>query len=179
MRDATCPAIHAGLQAAEKGVPFMPLRGIIGTDLLRVRPDWEVIDDPLAEKGRRDPIVILPAIRPDVALFHALKADVHGNVWIGVQRELMTMAHASKATLVTVERIEKTDFLRDPVLAAGTIPGLYVTAIAEAPNGAWPVGLDNAYPPDAEALAAYAAAAATPEGFARWARDEIDVAVPA
>ena len=179
MRDATCPAIHAGLRAAETGVPFMPLRGIIGTDLLSVRPDWAVIDNPLAENGRRDPIVILPAIRPDVALFHALKADVHGNVWIGVQRELMTMAHASKATLVTVERIEKADFLRDPVLAAGTIPGLYVTAIAEAPNGAWPVGLDNAYPPDAEALAAYAAAAATPEGFARWARDAIDVAVPA
>jgi glutaconate CoA-transferase subunit A len=155
----------------------MPLRGIIGTDLLSVRPDWAVIDNPLAEKGRRDPIVILPAIRPDVALFHALKADVHGNVWIGVQRELITMAHASKTTLVTVERIEKTDFLRDPVLAAGTIPGLYVTAIAEAPNGAWPVGLDNAYPPDAEALAAYANAAATPEGFARWAR-RLDAAVP-
>ena len=147
MRDATCPAIHAGLQAAEKGVPFMPLRGIIGTDLLGVRPDWRVIDNPLANGGR-DPIVLLPAIRPDVTLFHALKADMHGNVWVGVQRELITMAHASKATLVTVERIERTDFLRDPVLAAGTLPGLYVTAIAEAPNGAWPVGLDNAYPPD-------------------------------
>src|SRR5262249_44810782 len=43
MWDATCPAIHAGLQASEKGVPFMPLRGIIGSDLLRVRPDWQVI----------------------------------------------------------------------------------------------------------------------------------------
>ena len=49
MRDATCPAIHAGLQAAEKGVPFMPLRGIVGTDLLGVRPDWRLIDNPLAE----------------------------------------------------------------------------------------------------------------------------------
>ena len=104
-----------------------------------------------------------------MTLFHALKADVHGNVWVGVQRELITMAHASRATLVTVERIEQGDFLRDPLLAAGTLPGLYVTAIAEVPNGAWPVGLDNAYPPDAEALAAYTAAAATPDGFARWA----------
>ena len=179
MWDATCPAIHAGLQAAEKGVPFMPLRGIVGSDLLNVRPDWRVIDNPLAEKGKRDPIVILPAIRPDVALFHALKADAQGNVWIGVQRELMTMAHASKATLVTVERIEDTDFLRDPALAAGTVPALYVTATAEARNGAWPVGLDNAYPPDAQALASYAAAAATPEGFARWAAKELDAAVPA
>ena len=47
IRDSTCPAIHAALQAAEKGVPFMPLRGLIGSDLLRVRPDWQVIDNPL------------------------------------------------------------------------------------------------------------------------------------
>ena len=110
MWDATCPAIHAGLQAAEKGMPFMPLRGIVGSDLLRVRPDWKVIDNPFAESGRRDPVVILPAIRPDVTLFHALKADSHGNVWIGVQRELMTMAHAARDALVTVERIEDGGF---------------------------------------------------------------------
>lgn len=168
MWDATCPAIHAGLQAAEKGVPFMPLRGIVGSDLLRVRPDWTVIDNPLAESGTRDPIVILPAIRPDVTLFHALKADRHGNVWIGVQRELMTMAHASKMALVSVEHIEDCDFLRDPALAAGTIPSLYITAIAEAKNGAWPVGLDNAYRADAKALSDYVAAAATADGFAHW-----------
>ena len=135
MWDATCPAIQAGLQAAEKGIPFMPLRGIIGSDLLRVRPDWKVIDNPLAESGMRDPIVILPAIRPDVTLFHALKADRQGNVWIGVRRELMLMAHASRQTLVTVERIEDGDFLQDPLLAAGTIPALYVTAIAR--GGEW------------------------------------------
>jgi glutaconate CoA-transferase, subunit A len=169
MWDATCPAIHAGLQAAEKGVPFMPLRGIIGSDLLRVRPDWVVIDNPLAESGTRDPIVILPAIRPDVTLFHALKADAEGNVWVGVQRELMTMVHASRIALVTVEQIQDADFLRDPALAAGTIPSLYITAIAQVQRGAWPVGLDNAYPADAKALAEYAAAAATAEGFARWA----------
>jgi glutaconate CoA-transferase, subunit A len=179
MRDATCPAIHAGLQAAEKGVPFMPLRGILGSDLLRVRPDWKVIDNPLAEDGARDPIVILPAIRPDVALFHALKADGQGNVWVGVQRELVTMAHASKTALVTVERIEDGDFLRDPELAAGIIPSLYITAIAQVQHGAWPIGLDNAYPADAQALAEYAAAAATSEGFAKWAAASADQFAPA
>src|SRR5712691_9649918 len=72
--DATCPAIHAALQAAEKGVPFMPLRGLIGSDLVKVRPDWRVIDNPFASgpfASGGDPIVLLPAIRPDVALFHA------------------------------------------------------------------------------------------------------------
>ncbi|HEX3499476.1 MAG TPA: CoA transferase, partial [Stellaceae bacterium] len=55
--DATCPAIHAALQAAEKGVPFMPLRGLIGSDLVTVRPDWRVIDNPFASGG--DPIILL------------------------------------------------------------------------------------------------------------------------
>lgn len=153
MIDATCPAIHAGLQAAEKGVPFLPLRGILGSDLLKHRPDWQVLDNPFAEGP--DPIVLIPALRPDVALFHAAKADRAGNVWIGVRRELMLMAHAAAVTLVTVERIEDRDFLADPETAAGTIPALYVTAVAEVPNGAWPVGLVGEYPPDAEALAAY------------------------
>src|SRR6202044_3520289 len=46
MKDATCPALHTAFQAAEKGVPFMPLRGIIGSDILAHRPDWRVIDNP-------------------------------------------------------------------------------------------------------------------------------------
>src|ERR1700739_3746687 len=49
-----------------------------------------------------DPIVFLPAIRPDIAVFHASKADREGNVWIGRRRELVTMAHAAERTPVTV-----------------------------------------------------------------------------
>src|SRR5271154_2920103 len=67
MRDATCPALHTAFQAAEKGVPFMPLRGILGSDILAPRPDWRVIDNPF---GENDPIVLLPAIHPDVVLIH-------------------------------------------------------------------------------------------------------------
>src|SRR5215208_3795057 len=56
--DATCPAILTGLTAAQKGVPFIPMRGLIGSDLLRVRPDWRVIENPF-EPG--DAIVAIPA----------------------------------------------------------------------------------------------------------------------
>jgi len=90
MKDATCPALHAALQAAEKGVPFMPLRGLIGSDVLKYRDDWKVIDSPF---GNSDPIVLLPAINPDVALFHAPMADEHGNVWIG--RHARTRHHGA------------------------------------------------------------------------------------
>ncbi len=138
MKDATCPALHAALQAAEKGVPFMPLRGLIGSDVLKYRDDWKVIDSPF---GNGDPIVLLPAIKPDVALIHAPMADRFGNVWIGRQRELATMAHAAEQTIATVEKIHDGNLLDDPVLAAGTLPGFYVESIAVAERGAWPLGL--------------------------------------
>src|SRR6185436_211520 len=127
MKDATCPALHAAFQASEKGVPFMPLRGVLGTDVLKRRPDWKVIDNPF---GNSDPIVLLPAIRPDVALFHAPMADHNGNVWIGRQRELVTMAHAAERTVVTVEKLHDGDLLADPTLAAGCIPGFYIETVA-------------------------------------------------
>ena len=174
MLDATCPAIHAGLQASEKGVPFMPMRGLIGSDLLRVRPDWQVIDNPLADNGVRDPIAIIPAIRPDIALFHAAKGDAHGNVWIGIRRELMLMAHASRSTIVTVEEIVEGNLLHDPALAAGTIPALYITAIAVAPGGAAPIGLADCYGADNAMLAAYAAAARSKAGFDEWLARHLD-----
>lgn len=177
MKDATCPAIHAGLQAAEKGLPFMPLRGILGSDLLKYRPDWKVIDNPFG--GGDDPIVLIPAIQPDIALFHARAADRNGNVWIGVRRELMLMAHAARTTLVTVERIEDADFLTDDTMAAGTIPALYISAISAVPGGARPIGLAGAYPADTAELAAYAAAAKTEDGFQRWADEAIFGRVPA
>jgi glutaconate CoA-transferase subunit A len=165
MKDATCPALHAGLQAAEKGVPFMPLRGLIGSDVLKYRDDWKVIDSPF---GSDDPIVLLPAIKPDVALIHAPMADSFGNVWIGRQRELATMAHAAKRTIATVEKLHDGNLLDDPVLAAGTLPGFYVDSIAVAERGAWPLGLPDYYAADAGHLADYARMAATVEGFAEY-----------
>jgi len=169
LKDATCPAIHAGLQAAEKGIPFMPLRGVLGSDLVAHRPDWQVIENPFSEESEGgDPILVLPAIRPDVALFHAPRADRFGNVWIGPRRELMTMAHAAKETLVTVEEIVDGDLLADDESAAGTISALYITAIAEARSGAWPLAFHDAYPADAAELADYVRLAQTEQGFAEY-----------
>src|SRR5438132_3236145 len=131
MKDATCPALHAAFQASEKGVPFLPLRGLLGSDLLAHRPDWKVIDNPF---GDDDPIVLLPALKPDVALFHAPLADRDGNVWIGRDRELAMMAHAAAKTVVTVEKLHDGNLFDDPALAAGALGGFYVHAIAVAPN---------------------------------------------
>ena len=63
-------------------------------------------------------------------------ADRDGNVWIGRQRELVTMAHAAERTIVTVEKMHDGNLLDDPKLAAGTLPGFYVEQIAVAERGA-------------------------------------------
>lgn len=166
LKDTTCPALLSGLQAGEKGIPFLPMRGLLGSDLLRHRGDYKVIDNPMAEGG--DPIVLLPAIVPDFALFHAPLADRHGNVWIGKARELMTMAHAARRTLVTVEQIADGDLMQDELRAPATIPGHYITSIAHAERGAWPLGLDSCYAPDETALGSYAWMARSAEGFAEF-----------
>ena len=169
--DATCPAIHAGLQASEKDVPFLPLRGILGIDLVKHRPDWKTIDNPMAAGG--DPILLIPAIRPDVALFHAPMADREGNVWIGRRRELATIAHASKTTLVTVERLYDGSFFDEERLAAGALPAFYIQAVAVAERGATPVGLFGEYEPDLAHLRAYAKEARTEAGFAAYLAREV------
>ena len=170
--DATCPAIHAGLQAAEKGLPFMPLRGIIGSDLLANRSDWKVIDNPFAPGAPRapgspaDPIVLLPAIAPDCALFHAPLADRHGNVFIGCKRELLLMAHASRRTFVTVEEWFPGNLLEDD-RAAGVIPAIYITAVALAPQGTWPLPFLDRCPGDDAMVSRYVEASRTQQGFDR------------
>lgn len=166
LRDATCPAIHAGLLAAQKGSPFVPMRGLIGTDVLAHRPDWLVIDNPFSEAP--DPIVLIPAIRPDVALFHVPLADRDGNVWIGRRRELAAMAYAARITLVTAEAISGTSLLADEATAAGVLPALYVTEVAEAPNGSWPCGLWGQSATDTAELQRYAKMARSAEGFADY-----------
>ena len=165
MMDATCPAIYAALQASEKGIPFIPLRGLIGSDILRQRADWKVGENPFAAD---DPIVYLPALRPDVTLMHAPLADKFGNIWIGVRRELMLMAHASAETIATVEDIVEGNLMDDEKTKAGTIPGLYVTAIAEAKRGAWPIGIPGGYEADHSHLLRYVKMAQTEEGFHQY-----------
>ena len=165
IRDATCPALYAELQASEKGAPFMPLRGILGSDILANRSDWKTIDNPMAEGGG-DPVVLLPAVQPDFAVFHARYGDKYGNVWVGARRECVLLAHASAQSLVTVEEIWDGNLMEDDRMLAGTIPPVYVNAVAHAPRGAWPLSLPGFYERDGEHLKTYVSAAKSKENFA-------------
>lgn len=172
VRDATCPAVHTALQATEKGVPFMPLRGVLGTDVFRSRADWRVSQNPFATG--EDPILLIPAITPDIALFHARWADEAGNVWVGRRRELATIAHAARQAFVTFEELKRGDMLEDELLAPGVISSVYVTALAPAAKGAWPLGVAEVYGIDDAHLAHYARAARTREGFQRYIEEFVD-----
>jgi glutaconate CoA-transferase subunit A len=166
--DTTCPAVYAALQAGEKGIPFMPLRGLIGSDILAYRSDYRVVDNPVAPDGTRDPIVLIPAIRPDLALVHAPLADREGNLWVGRDHELRILAHAATRTVATVEAIADGNLNEDPLRSAGLIASLYIDAVALAPRGALPRGIPGLYGEDVAAMRAYAQAAATQEGFRTW-----------
>jgi len=180
VKDSTCPAIHAGLIAGEKGVPFMPVRGLVGSDILRHRMDqdgWRVIDNPYAAG---DPIVVVPAMRPDVALFHAPLADREGNIWVGRRSELITMAHAAHTVLVTFEAFYDGNLADDDEHSPATLRGMFVTALSHQPNGSWPLAGGADRPEDAGHLREYARLSKTDEGFAEYlARYVMTEAAPA
>ena len=156
MLDSTCPAMHAAYLAGEKRLPFIPVRGILGSDILARRADWRVIDNPFPP---HDPVVVVPPLLPDFMILHASCADLFGNVWVGTRRELKSMSRASASTLVTVEAVVDFDLTKDKSLAPGTLAAPYIDAIAVAPLGAWPTALAREYPADDPELDAYATAA--------------------
>ena len=127
---------HAGLAAAyaagAANLPFGVLRGYTGTDLPKQNSRIRFIDCPFT--GER--LAAVPAIRPDVTVIHAQKADTQGNVllWgvVGVQKEAVL---AAKRSVVTVEEIvDKLDAPPNAVL----LPSWVVGAVCEAKGGAFP-----------------------------------------
>src|SRR2546422_439020 len=89
MKDATCPALHAALQASEKGVPFMPLRGLIGSDVLAHRGDWRVLHNPF---GAGDPLLLVPPPQAEGGVVPAGQAAPAGYLSVGRRRGRGTIA---------------------------------------------------------------------------------------
>jgi glutaconate CoA-transferase, subunit A len=127
---------HAGLAnayvAGAANLPFAALRGYVGSDLPRFNPMIRRIRCPFTGED----LAAVPAIRPDVAVIHAQKADRQGNVLIwgilGVQKEAVL---AARRSIVTVEEI--VDRLEAPPNAV-VLPAWVVTAVAAVPGGAHP-----------------------------------------
>ena len=89
--DGTCPAIHAALQAGQKGI-LHTLAGLLGTDALAHRPDWKIIDNPFQAD---DPVVQSWPFGP-IALSSRTAGRPLRNVFIGRWREPLTMARCRR-----------------------------------------------------------------------------------
>ena len=166
VRDSTCPAIHAALIAGEKGLPFLPVRGILGSDIFKYRSaEWRIIDNPF---GGNDPIVLIPALRPDVTILHVPLADREGNIWVSQRSEFQTLARGANMTLVTFDAFFDGNLLEQRTMAPGVVPAMYVTALSHQPHGSWPLlgGADQ--PEDAEHMREYARLARTAAGFEQY-----------
>lgn len=142
-------------------VPFVPVRGLLGTDYMRVRPDFKEIANPYDPAER---IALVPAIAPDVAVFHGWQGDRSGNVVTSAASDARLIAQASRRVIATVEELVDGDLARQPVRGA-LVTGIHVTAVAPAPRGAHPTACHGRYPVDREHLGRYMEAAASDATF--------------
>jgi len=155
--EETEASLAFGLRATLAGVSFMPGQGWIGTDLLKVRPDVKLVDDPYGE-GQ---YVAFPAVYPDVFVVHALQADRQGNAHVGGNQAVdMELGLASRCVIVTAEEV--VERIEGPV----EISSLRVDAVVPAPRGAWPTSCHPFYPVDGREIMRYGERC--PDGFADY-----------
>ena len=155
-------AMASRFLAGSLGLPFMPSKSLLGTDILNKRrldgdvKPFELVDNPW---NPGEPVVLLPACTPDVSIVHAQKADEMGNVIIeGFTTHEPEMVRASKAVVVSCEELISSDQVRrEPDRT--TIPYIFVDAVVEQPWGAYPTSTYRYYEHDEEHLRHYQACA--------------------
>src|SRR5579885_1762717 len=154
-------AMIQGLHAAHFNLPEMPFQLPTGSDLMSIGDFWTAGEssftgEPIGQARRLD---------IDVLLLHAQRADRRGNVEIQTSRGLdLSMLGAAKQTLVTVEEVVDTGRLGAPL--AFVLPDTFVTAIAEAPGGAYPTSCLPYYSTDYNELLNYVRARSSKDRFA-------------
>jgi glutaconate CoA-transferase subunit A len=151
LEEHSCMTIATGYRAAAAGVPFEPVAGVFGSDLLELN-NWKILEDPYGS-GKRT--VLVPAIAPDVAVIHANEVDAQGNARVyGSPHWDHPLTRAAKRVFVTAEKLVSTEHLaQQPELTL--VPGFMVEAVAIVPHGAWPGSLHPDYDVDYDAVRAY------------------------
>ena len=162
VHDTCCHTLLQQLRAAEYGVPFLPVRSVQGTDFLQLHPEYKTMTCPFTGL----PLVLVPALAPDVAIVHAQYGDAQGNLKILPPLVAdMLFIRASKHVIATVEQIVSTEELQ---AMEPNIPYFWVESVVEVPYGAHPTSCYPFYTYDRAHLAEYYRAAQDgPETFAR------------
>jgi glutaconate CoA-transferase subunit A len=146
-------AVGLRLRAGAMGVPFLPMRSMMGSDVLGQLPDAKLIDCPFT--GEK--LVLVPALNPDVALIHVQRCDAFGNAQIdGLPFMDIDLAMAANRVILTTERIVSNDQIRRTPDQT-KIPFMAVDAVVETPFGSAPHECYGQYEPLFAHLDAYAA----------------------
>lgn len=161
-------AMANAYDAGAAGLPCAVFRGYVGAELRRVNPNIKTINCPFTGEE----LTAVPAIRPDVSIVHALKADKRGNVMfegiVGVQKEAVL---AAKRSIVTVEEI--VDDLGPRSKNAVILPSWTVTAIACVPSGAHPSYAQGYTKRDNGFYIAWDKIARERDTFLAWMKDNV------
>jgi glutaconate CoA-transferase subunit A len=161
-------AMANAYEAGAAGLPCAIFRGYIGVDLPKVNPNIRRITCPFTGEE----LAAVPALNPDVAVIHALRADRAGNVLIegiiGIQKQVVL---AARRSLVTVEEIVEDFGERSPNTVI--LPGWTVGAIACVPGGAHPSYAHGYYKRDNAYYKAWDAIARDRDGFLAWIKQNV------
>jgi glutaconate CoA-transferase subunit A len=155
------------------GVPFMPLKSMLGTDMLAKKRFREKKAEIMECPFTGEKVVLVPSVRPDFSIVHAQRVDKEGNVQIeGIKGEDVEGARAGKKVIVLAEEIVDTEFIRaqpDQTI----IPNIYVTHVVECPWGSFPMMVYNYYDYDIEHVRMYYDQCKTEEGWQKYCEDYI------
>jgi glutaconate CoA-transferase, subunit A len=166
-------ALANGFAAGASGLPCAILRGYVGSDLARVNENVRFVECPFS--GER--LAAVPALRPDVTIIHAQRADRQGNVLVegivGVQKEAVL---AAAKAIVTVEEI--VERLNPPSPNSVVMPSWTVSAVAVAPGGARPSYAHGYYRRDNAFYKAWDPISRDRDGFLAWMKENIVDAAP-
>lgn len=138
------------------GIPFLAVRGLLHSDILKHRPDLLVKENPF---NPGEQVVMAQPIRPDVAIFHAVKADRWGNAVTPGHRDDLMMARAARRVIVTAEEIIEGELTQKDAVEATFLPAIDVDVVAHAPLGAHPCGFGQLYDRDDDHCQEYLASA--------------------
>ena len=151
--ESSCATILAQLRASEMGLPFLPVRGVRGSGIAALHPEYAEITCPFTGET----LVAVPALRPDVALLHAPSGDRYGNLHLEQPYVLdERFASASRMVVATVDEISSPE---DVAADGVTVPGHLVAAVTEVPFGAHPTSCYPRYAYDHAHLREYLSAA--------------------
>jgi len=160
------------LMAGAMGMPFVPVKDMVGTDLLNVKSfmgenKYKMIDSPFDGK----PTLLVPALKPDVAIIHVQQADEEGNaqMW-GIGGDCRVGANAAGKVIVSCERIVSREIIgKDP--SRTIVPSFKVVAVTEEPFGAHPGYTPGFYDVDFGYGYQYQQASNSVEGFENFLKE--------